>query len=113
MEQLNAVDGSCRNISKVGTSFVVGVKNVESKVVARNLVCPDVVYVLHHEVPVLLAWCERSSFQQLDYQSLRSRYCRIGKFTYRIDLTVDRILVCYSQNLVGIELGVERNVTEL
>ena len=86
VEQRDAFD---RTFSEIAIRCAVGVavvEDVQHKVLRTNLVGPDVVDVLHHQVPNGHLCVHRSAFQQLSHQHLGCVDALVGEFTDLIDL---------------------------
>ena len=85
------------------------VENVEHKVVGAHLIGPEIVHILHHQVPNGHFGVHRGASQQLCHQYIRRVDALVRELTYLIYLVGahDGVLICHGKGLVGIEADVE------
>ncbi len=94
--------------------LIARIEDIQDKIFAVKLECPDVVYVLHHQVPHGNFGVEGGTFEQLYHQGSGRGNALVGKLTdleYAV-LANHGILVCYSKDLIRVEGAVKRNKSE-
>ena len=89
--------------------LIARIEDIQDKIFAVKLECPDVVYVLHHQVPHGNFGVEGGTFEQLYHQGSgrgNSLVRKLANLEYTV-LANYGILISYCKDLVRIEGTVE------
>ena len=99
-----------RNVVDIDTRCITLIFHIEAELVLFHL-RREIIYVLHHQVPVALLWIATGILQRLHEESLLGIGDIRGKLTHLIGHSAIGIFVCHGKNLVGLKTRLQRNIS--
>ena len=97
-------------IGQIDTCCIALELDVEAELGLLNI-RRQVIDVLHHQSPVLLLWIVAGILQRLHIQRLTGSRPVAGKLTHLIGLSAIGVLIGYCQHLVGLQTGLQRDIS--
>ena len=99
-----------RNVVDIDTRGITLIFHIEAELVLFHL-RREIIYVLHHQVPVALLWIATGILQRFHEESLLGIGDIRGKLAHLIGHSAIGIFVCHGKNLVGLKTRLQRHIS--
>ena len=111
LDQRHGLHPLVGDIGQIDTRRITLVLDVQTELLLLHR-RGEVIDVLHHQPPVVLEGRAGSVTERLDEQRLGGIGQVAGKLTHLIAHAAQRIFVGHSQHLVGLQTGLQRDITQ-